>query len=168
MSLHYVGKHWTPRNCVFSLKRCILHYQQRGTTTTLHPFNGLFSRTTWISRYQESKTSLDLNEVRWGFGKQWHQLDHMQTICTSHFPLSTLWLLMPPVWLFLDFYKLDSLLGCIVIYSIWCGLLIWIKLPMTAALLAFSALTLLVGWQEGHPACKKQSGGVLAWLPVWS
>ena len=32
---------------------------------------------------------------------------------------------------------------------------------------AFSALTLLVGWQEGHPACKKQSGGVLAWLSVW-
>jgi len=25
-------------------------------------------------------------------------------------------------------------------------------------------LTLLVGWQEGHPACKKQSGGLLAWL----
>jgi len=25
-------------------------------------------------------------------------------------------------------------------------------------------LTLLVGWQEGHPACKKMSGGVLAWL----
>jgi len=29
-------------------------------------------------------------------------------------------------------------------------------------------LTLLVGWQEGHPACKKLSGGVLAWLSVWS
>ena len=29
---------------------------------------------------------------------------------------------------------------------------------------AFSALTLLVGQQEGHPACKKNlSGGVLAW-----
>jgi len=27
---------------------------------------------------------------------------------------------------------------------------------------------LLVGWQEGHPACKKLSGGVLAWLSVWS
>jgi len=27
---------------------------------------------------------------------------------------------------------------------------------------AFSALTLLVGRQEGHPACKKLSGGVLA------
>jgi len=31
---------------------------------------------------------------------------------------------------------------------------------------AFSALTLLVGRQEGHPACKKLSGGVLAWLSV--
>jgi len=31
-----------------------------------------------------------------------------------------------------------------------------------------SALTLLVGRQEGHPACKKQSGGVLEWLSVWS
>jgi len=34
--------------------------------------------------------------------------------------------------------------------------------------IAFSALTLLVGRQEGHPACKKLSGGVLAWLSVWS
>jgi len=33
---------------------------------------------------------------------------------------------------------------------------------------AFSALTLLVGRQEGHPACVKLSGGVLAWLSVWS
>jgi len=31
----------------------------------------------------------------------------------------------------------------------------------------FSALTLLVGRQEGHPACKKLSGGMLAWLCVW-
>jgi len=30
--------------------------------------------------------------------------------------------------------------------------------------LAFSALTLLVGRQEGHLACKKLTGGVLAWL----
>ena len=33
---------------------------------------------------------------------------------------------------------------------------------------AFSALTLLVGRQEGHPACRKLSGGVLVWLSVWS
>ena len=30
------------------------------------------------------------------------------------------------------------------------------------------ALMLLVGWQEGHPACKKLTGGVLAWLSVRS
>jgi len=33
---------------------------------------------------------------------------------------------------------------------------------------AFSALMLLVGRREGHPACKKLTGGVLAWLSVWS
>ena len=34
---------------------------------------------------------------------------------------------------------------------------------------AFSALMLLVGRQEGHPACKKhKSGGVLAWSSVCS
>jgi len=31
---------------------------------------------------------------------------------------------------------------------------------------AFIALTLLVGEQERHLACKKLSGGVLAWLSV--
>ena len=34
--------------------------------------------------------------------------------------------------------------------------------------LTFSVLTLLVGRQEGHPACKKLSDGVLVWLSVWS
>ena len=33
---------------------------------------------------------------------------------------------------------------------------------------AFSALTLLVGRQEGHLACKKLSGEVLVWLSVWN
>jgi len=32
-------------------------------------------------------------------------------------------------------------------------------LPNPNALVAFSALMLLVGWQEGHPACKKWDGG---------
>jgi len=32
----------------------------------------------------------------------------------------------------------------------------------------FSALMLFVGRQEGHPARKKTSSGVLAWLSVWS
>ena len=30
----------------------------------LHPFNGIFSRTTWVSRYRKGKTNLDLNEAR--------------------------------------------------------------------------------------------------------
>ena len=38
----------------------------------------------------------------------------------------------------------------------------------SVASFSFSAFTLLVGRQEGHPACKKLSGGVLAWLSVWS
>ena len=47
----------------------------------LQPFNGLFSRTTWVSRYQIGKTNLDFTGARdseW----QWHQLGHMQ-VCTS-------------------------------------------------------------------------------------
>ena len=49
------------------------------TTTITTIFNGLFSRTP----FQKCKTSLDLNEAR-DDGMQWHLLDHMQTICTSH------------------------------------------------------------------------------------
>jgi len=47
----------------------------------LHPFNSLFSMPMWVSWYQKG---LDLNEVRDDgiLGWQWHQLDHMQTICT--------------------------------------------------------------------------------------
>jgi len=40
--------------------------------------------------------------------------------------------------------------------------------PSCSLLCLPSALTLLVGWQEGHPACKKLSGGMLMWLSVWS
>jgi len=41
-------------------------------------------------------------------------------------------------------------------------------MPCLCAKTFFSALTLLVGRQEGHPICKKLSGGVLVWLFVWS
>jgi len=42
--------------------------------------------------------------------------------------------------------------------------LVWVFLQQVlTTTFAFSALTLLVGRQEGHPACKKNlSGGVLA------
>jgi len=45
-----------------------------------HPFNGPFSGTTQVSRYQKGKTNLHFTEARdseW----QWHQLGHMQ-VCT--------------------------------------------------------------------------------------
>jgi len=34
------------------------------TTTTLHTFNGPFSGTTRVSRYQKGKTNLDFTEAR--------------------------------------------------------------------------------------------------------
>ena len=51
------------------------------THTYTHPFNGPFSRTTRVSRYQKSKTNLDFTEAR---DSEWqrHQLGHMQ-VCTS-------------------------------------------------------------------------------------
>ena len=61
------------------------HFVTNAILLPLHPLNGLFSRTTWVSQYQKGKTNLDLNEERddGGFGIQWHQLDHMQTICST-------------------------------------------------------------------------------------
>ena len=54
----------------------------------------------------------------------------------------------------------------------------WIEIPLVDSLsthllivtefFAFSALTLLVGRQEGHPACKKTSGEVQTYIwPSW-
>jgi len=53
----------------------------RAEDTHTHPFNGLFSGTTRVGRYQKGKTNLDFTEARdseW----QWHQLGYMQ-VCTS-------------------------------------------------------------------------------------
>ena len=50
-------------------------------TFNAHTFNGPFSRTIRVGRYQKGKTKLDFTEARdseW----QWHQLGHMQ-VCTS-------------------------------------------------------------------------------------
>ena len=45
--------------------------------THTHPFNGPFSGTTRVSRYQKCKTNLDFTEAR-DSERQWHQLGHMQ------------------------------------------------------------------------------------------
>jgi len=51
---------------------------------TPHTFNGLFSRTIWVNQYQKGRNILDFNEAREDkTGWQWHQLDHVQIICTS-------------------------------------------------------------------------------------
>ena len=54
---------------------------------------------------------------------------------------------------------------CLVVQSFLQSSWLWPAHQQTRS--AFSALTLLFGQQEGHPACKK-CGGVLAWLSVWS
>jgi len=79
----------TTTNAVSSeFVRCLIKPNQNVshnyTTTTTTPINGLFSRTTWVSRYQKGKTNLDLNEPRDDevlgcSGISWT----MQTICTS-------------------------------------------------------------------------------------
>ena len=54
----------------------------RYTHTRTLPFNGLFSRTTWVDRYQKDKPFWILQKQEM-MGCQWHQLNHMQIICTS-------------------------------------------------------------------------------------
>ena len=46
-------------------------------------FNDFFFRTTCVSRYQKGKTCLDEARDDGVLGWQWHQLHHMQIICTS-------------------------------------------------------------------------------------
>ena len=50
----------------------------------------------------------------------------------------------------------------------WVRVYLFTYLLIAFSAIAFSALMLLVGRQEGHPTCKKLSGGVLAWSSVWS
>ena len=47
-----------------------------------HTFNSLFSRTTWVSQHQKGKPFWILLKQEM-MGWQWHQLDHMQIICTT-------------------------------------------------------------------------------------
>ena len=66
------------------------------------------------------------------------------------------------------------LLSMFLVYSAFCALtllipeLIVTTSPPVSSKSLDSTLTLLAGRQESHPACKKLSGVVLAWLSVWS
>jgi len=62
----------------------------------------------------------------------------------------------------------ETLLLLLISESIVCSRLLFhiVRYAVVSAV-AFSALTLLVGRQEGHPAYRNLSGEVLAWLSVW-
>jgi len=53
-----------------------------------------------------------------------------------------------------------------ILYGIFLVSLHYITLYCTA--IAFGALMLLIGQQEGDPACEILSGGGLVWVSVWS
>ena len=82
LSLRLSGQHW---NLIMSIHlgrastyQCfILYYYYY--THLMASFQGQ------PEQVQKNKTSLDLNETREDgvVGWQWHQLDHMQTVCTS-------------------------------------------------------------------------------------
>jgi len=68
-------------------KRVVTRTAKHTHTHHTHPFNGPYSWTTQVKRYQKGKTNLDFTEARdseW----QWHQLGHMQ-VCTSLQPTAS-------------------------------------------------------------------------------
>ena len=74
---------------LLSVVNCTVHYVGtkppffiKPRCTHTHSFNGPFSGTTRVSRYQKGKTNLDFSKARdseW----QWHQLGHMQSAPSS-------------------------------------------------------------------------------------
>jgi len=71
----------------FGVETCHFRdYPVFNTYTHTHPFNGPFSVTTRVSRYQKGKINLDFTEARdseW----QWYQLGHMHNPILSSIDL---------------------------------------------------------------------------------
>jgi len=99
---------------------------------------------------------------------QWHQLDHMQIICTllqtdnhaSTSPLTFLKAWCPschPTNSVKALKASQSASLCHLHFLIFFYLrTTGLQCGIITTVFPFSALTLLVGWQEGHPACKKR------------
>jgi len=72
-------KHWRRlshrayHTCENSVLFRVINWARTHTHTHTHPFDGPFSRTTWVSRYQKGKTNLDLlkQETVSGSGISW-------------------------------------------------------------------------------------------------
>ena len=60
---------------------------------------------------------------------------------------------------YFDFFCTGTIYCCVLQLEMHVRLICAIKFYLLTYLVPFSALTLLVGRQEGHPACKKLSGG---------
>jgi len=70
---------WGRRNFRFSARpvSCCICEMVQDIKWTL--FNGFFSKTTWVSRQKPFWILLEQEMMGW----QWHELDHIQIICTS-------------------------------------------------------------------------------------
>ena len=51
-------------NSILQVSFTVIFYYQLLLILLLQPFNGLFSRTTWVSRYQKGTTNLDFTGAR--------------------------------------------------------------------------------------------------------
>ena len=97
------------------------------STTHTHLFNGPFSGTTQMSRYQKGKSNLDFTEARDGEW-QWHQLGHMQ-VCTllqtdnhtSTPPLCS----VPATWKSLHIAGSSLTLNCRLNMILWLATLVY-------------------------------------------
>ena len=67
-----------------SLRPCSTHAKHRRDSNKeqQHLFNGIFSRTTWISWHRTGRPFW-ISTKQETMGWHWRQLDHMQMICTS-------------------------------------------------------------------------------------
>ena len=114
LSLHFSVHHTLYSNAIFCFCRftgnsyfvaiCCTSICVFNVCVNILPSNGLFSRTTWVSQYQEGKTSLDLNEARdygvlgcsgisWTICKQSAPRCRQITTPTPHHSIFTGWML---------------------------------------------------------------------------
>jgi len=111
---------------------------------------------------------------------QWHQLDHMQTICTSlqtttPAPHHSCLQAGCSSWHPTNSVKALKAYTCpfyhlLIVTWLYPHLTLghWTTCNVLMCIKKLQCLTLLVGRQEGLLVCKKLSGGVLAWLSAWS
>jgi len=159
------------------------HHQQQ------QPFCDRLSESTWVSQYQNKHgpthtypdyqlSLISFLHLLWSIASSLFNLHAWESCCTT--PLKVLFGMAPFTSYSIHFFTQS--LSSFYHTSIWPFSSLPAEVPphflflqarshfhasyisILVSSVAFSALTLLVGHQEGHPACKKLSGGMLAWL----